>query len=115
MGNPLACAVANASIALLLADDWQSNIRRIEQRLRDGLAACRGQPNVAEVRVLGAIGVVELTEPVVLRELQPRFVALGVWIRPFGRLVYLMPPYIISDAQLDQLCAAVRHVIGKSD
>jgi len=115
MGNPLACAVANASIALLLADDWQSNIRRIEQRLRDGLAACRSQPNVAEVRVLGAIGVVELTEPVVLRELQPRFVALGVWIRPFGRLVYLMPPYIISDAQLDQLCAAVRHVIGKSD
>ncbi|MBK1694391.1 adenosylmethionine--8-amino-7-oxononanoate transaminase [Chromatium weissei] len=112
MGNPLACAVANASIALLLADDWQANIRRIEQRLRDGLAACSHQPNVADVRVLGAIGVVELTEPVMLRDIQPRFVELGVWIRPFGRLVYLMPPYIISDAQLNQLCAAVRQVIG---
>ncbi|MBK1640408.1 adenosylmethionine--8-amino-7-oxononanoate transaminase [Chromatium okenii] len=112
MGNPLACAVANASINLLLSTDWQANIRRIEQQLNDGLAACRELPSVAEVRVLGAIGVVELRQPVALRDIQPEFVKRGVWVRPFGRLVYLMPPYIISDAELVQLCEAVRQVVA---
>jgi adenosylmethionine---8-amino-7-oxononanoate aminotransferase len=70
---------------------------------------------VADVRVLGAIGVVELEGPVEMRSLQRRFVELGVWIRPFGRLVYLMPPYIVSDAELARLCSAVRTVLGDSD
>lgn len=115
MGNPLACAVANASIALLRSDDWQSNIKRIEQGLRIGLAACRDVPGVAEVRVLGAIGVVELEQPVAMRDIQRRFVERGVWVRPFGRLVYLMPPYVISDTQLATLCAAVTDILGESN
>jgi adenosylmethionine-8-amino-7-oxononanoate aminotransferase len=112
MGNPLACAIANASIELLLADDWQANIRRIEAGLNEGLAPCRGLPGVAEVRVLGAIGVVEMEQPVAMRELQRRFVERGVWVRPFGRLVYLMPPYLMSDVELGLLCDAVGQVLA---
>ena len=113
MGNPLACAIANASIDLLLGQDWQGNIARIEAALATGLAPCRERPGVAEVRVLGAIGVVEMTAPVPMREVQRRFVELGVWVRPFGRLVYLMPPYVISDAQLQRLCEATVQVVGE--
>lgn len=112
MGNPLACAIANASIELLLAEDWQVNIRRIESGLNAGLAHCRALPGVAEVRVLGAIGVVELERPVSLREIQGRLVEQGVWVRPFGRLVYLMPPYVISDAELEWLCTAIWRVLA---
>jgi adenosylmethionine-8-amino-7-oxononanoate aminotransferase len=111
MGNPLACAVANASIDLLLAEDWQARVQAMEQRLRVGLAPCRGLPGVADVRVLGAIGVVELDRPVVMREIQRRFVDRGVWVRPFGRLVYLMPPYVVTDEQLEQLCSATVEVV----
>lgn len=112
MGNPLACAIANASLELLLADDWQANIRRIERGLSEGLAPCRGLPGVAEVRVLGAIGVVEMEQPVAMREIQRRFVEQGVWVRPFGRLVYLMPPYLMSDVELGLLCDAVGQVLA---
>jgi len=114
MGNPLACALANAGIDLLLASDWRANVRRIERVLRDGLAPCARLPGVAEVRVLGAIGVVELEEPVRMREIQRRFVDRGVWVRPVGRLVYLMPPYIITDEQLAVLCRAVVEVLSES-
>jgi adenosylmethionine-8-amino-7-oxononanoate aminotransferase len=112
MGNPLACAVANASIDLLLAGDWQANVRRIEAALRSGLEPCRGLTGVSDVRVLGAIGVVELDRPVAMRDVQRRFVERGVWVRPFGRLIYLMPPYIVSDVQLGRLCDAAVEVVG---
>jgi len=115
MANPLACAVANASIDLLLESDWPANIRRIEAGLRAGLAPCRGLRGVAEVRVLGAIGVVEMARPVRMREIQRRFVERGVWVRPFGRLVYLMPPYIVTDEQLDTLCRTTVEVVGQGD
>lgn len=111
MANPLACAIANASIDLLLGQDWQGNIVRIQTGLSAGLAPCRGSPGVADVRVLGAIGVVEMAAAVPMRAVQARFVELGVWVRPFGRLIYLMPPYIISDAQLHKLCEATTLVV----
>jgi adenosylmethionine-8-amino-7-oxononanoate aminotransferase len=111
MANPLACAAGLASIGLLLESPWQDRIARIEQGLREGLEACRGLPQVADVRVLGAIGVVELESPVKLQRVQPRFVEAGVWVRPFGRLVYLMPPYIIEPADLEKLTTAVTTVI----
>jgi adenosylmethionine---8-amino-7-oxononanoate aminotransferase len=113
MGNPLACAVANASIELLLASDWQANIARIEGALNSGLAPCRGLPGVVDVRVLGAIGVVEMERPVPMRAIQAKLVELGVWARPFGRLVYLMPPYPIGDSELGTLCAAVARVVAE--
>ncbi len=107
MANPLATAVAARSIELLLASPWQQRIAAIEAQLRRELAVYAGHPAVVDVRVLGAIGVVETREPVDVAAVQKRFVDAGVWIRPFGRLVYLMPPYVISSADLSVLTAAV--------
>lgn len=114
MGNPLACAVANASIELLLAENWQEKVARLEAGLERHLAPARDLSFVREVRVLGAIGVVELDRPVNLGEIQKRFVDAGVWVRPFGKLVYLMPPYVMSDAELEQLCSATLDVLRDS-
>jgi len=111
MANPLACAVANASLELLLEMDLPNNIGRIRQCLERGLESCRALPNVLEVRVLGAIGVVEMTKPVNLAHIQKMFVERGVWIRPFGRLIYVMPPYIISNDELDFLTSQMFEVI----
>jgi len=115
MGNPLACAVALASIRLLLDSPWQSRIRAIEAGLRAGLQPCVAMPQVREVRALGAIGVVELHAPVDMKRVQPRFVERGVWVRPFGRLVYLMPPYVIGEEDLAALTQAVVEVVSTLD
>jgi adenosylmethionine-8-amino-7-oxononanoate aminotransferase len=107
MGNPLACATAVANIKLLCASPWQQRIAAIEAQLLRELSPCLAQAGVAEVRVLGAIGVVQMHKPVDMAAAQFFFVEQGVWIRPFGTLVYLMPPYIIEAAELSQLTAAI--------
>jgi len=113
MANPLACSVALASLNLLLVDDWKKKIDLIESQLEQGLARCRELPNVEDVRVLGAIGVVELDKPVDMYSISGQFISQGVWLRPFGKLVYVMPPYIISPDEITQLCNAIHHVIDE--
>ncbi|WP_283612870.1 adenosylmethionine--8-amino-7-oxononanoate transaminase [Mycolicibacterium poriferae] len=107
MANALACAVSVASVELLRTGDWQSRVRRIEAGLTDGLRAAEALPNVIDVRVLGAIGVLELDRPVDLRVATPAAVERGVWLRPFRNLIYVMPPYICTDAEIDQITSAM--------
>jgi len=112
MANPLSCAVARASIRLLNESPWRQRVAGIEKQLSTGLEPCRAIPGVADVRVLGAIGVVEMKHPVDVAELQKQFVDRGVWIRPFGNLIYLMPPFIIGKQELGSLTGAINEVIG---
>lgn len=111
-GNPLACAAANASIELFSAEPRLEQVAAVERRLRSGLAACTGMPGVADVRVKGAIGVVELEGPVDSESLRQRFVEAGVWVRPFGDVVYLMPALNIPPDELGVLIDAVCAVVG---
>jgi adenosylmethionine---8-amino-7-oxononanoate aminotransferase len=113
MANPLACAVAFANLTLLESYDWQATIRSIEAQLSAELAPCRSLAAVKDVRVLGAIGVVELHEPVDMQEIQPRFVDAGVWLRPFGRLIYTMPPYIIQPTELTAITSAIYQIVDR--
>ncbi len=107
MGNPLACAVANASLDLLEQGDWQQQVSWLEQALQEGLEPCAGLDICAETRVCGAIGAVELKSSVDVAAAQAYFVRCGAWIRPFGKLIYLMPPYICSQQDIDTLCEAI--------
>lgn len=113
MANPLACAVAKASLELLLSSDWKGNIARIEHSLAEGLRACAHFEDVADVRVLGAIGVVEMKNPVNMQNLQSFFVKKGVWIRPFGRLIYIMPPYVSTEDDIKTLYSAIFDALNK--
>ena len=113
MGNPLACAVASESLAMLQENHWPAQVAAIEHQLRDQLQPLRDAPEVADVRVLGAIGVVETRQPVDMAAMQQFFVEQGVWIRPFGRLIYLMPPYIITPQALSQLTAAIAEAVTR--
>jgi adenosylmethionine-8-amino-7-oxononanoate aminotransferase len=112
MANPLACSVALASIELLEGSAWQPKVAVIEKQLARELEPCRALPGVADVRVLGAIGVVEMREPVDMRAMPGEFVKRGVWVRPFGKVVYIMPPYIITPADLSRVTAAIHEVIA---
>ncbi|WP_225849685.1 adenosylmethionine--8-amino-7-oxononanoate transaminase [Streptomyces sp. HPF1205] len=107
MGNPLAAAVANASLDLLLGQDWAVEVKRIEAGLREGLAPARDVAGVRDVRVLGAIGVVQLDHPVDMAAATRAAVRAGVWLRPFRDLVYTMPPYVTGDPDVAAICAAV--------
>lgn len=107
MGNPLACAVSLASLQLLQNSDWNSKITKIEMQLKKELEECRNMPGVADVRVLGAIGVVEMKEPMDMKVVQPQLVKAGVWLRPFGKLLYTMPPFIIEQQQLRKITKAM--------
>lgn len=111
MGNPLACAIAIASLKLLESQDMQSRVAHIHDIIASGLERAKSSPKVKDVRSLGTIGVIEMKEAVDVGEFQKRCVAAGIWVRPFGRLVYIMPPYIISDDELQELIAKMIDII----
>lgn len=112
MANPLACAAANASLDLFEDGAWRGDVARIEAALREGLTPCHNAPGVVDVRVRGAIGVVEFDAPVDTGGLCQRFAAEGCWIRPMGKVVYLTPPYVTTDAELERLTGAVKRVLS---
>jgi len=113
MANPLACSVANRSLELLKENNWQQQIQKLEQGLKQGLDACRDFAEVYEVRVLGGIGVVEMNEAIDLNRFQPICVNKGIWLRPFGKLIYMMPPYVMSENDLIMLCKKTQESIAE--
>jgi adenosylmethionine-8-amino-7-oxononanoate aminotransferase len=115
MGNALACAVANASIDLLFENDWQSQVQGIEKTLNKQLPPLLTNPRVKDIRVLGSIGAIECHQSVNVAQIQKRFVELGVWIRPFGKLIYIIPPLIITTDQISKLVDAMATVLNEDD
>jgi len=110
MANPLACAVAKASIDLLLASPWQSRVANIESQLKTGLQPCLESKKVADVRIMGAIGVVEMKEAIDIPAVQTKLLDSGIWLRPFGKLLYTMPPFTCSDKHLKRITQAIQLV-----
>ena len=107
MANPLATAISYASVQLLLSQDWQSVVNNLETQLSKGLSPAKDLDNVADVRVLGSIGVIELKQPVDMAAIQKKLVDRGVWVRPFGKLIYTIPPYVISNEDISILTAGL--------
>ena len=115
MGNALACAVANASIDLLFENNWQQQVQSIEQQLQILLLPLKHHIRVKDTRVLGSIGAVECLQAVNVAIIQKRFVELGVWIRPFGKLIYIIPPFVINKQQISTLVKAIATVLNEDD
>ena len=111
MANPLACSIALASVELLLSTPWKEKITSMESRMRHYLSTAKNYSKVADVRVLGAIGVIEMKREVNMESIMPKFIAEGIWVRPFGKLIYIMPPYIISEEELYYLCHKLLKVV----
>ncbi|MBI9058711.1 MAG: adenosylmethionine--8-amino-7-oxononanoate transaminase [Labilibaculum sp.] len=112
MGNPLACSVGVASLNLLLDSGWKEKVNAIEKQLITHLSKAKELKQVKDVRILGAIGVIEMNKPVKMASIQRQFVDHGVWVRPFGKLVYIMPPFVISEKDLTELCEALVKVVS---
>jgi adenosylmethionine-8-amino-7-oxononanoate aminotransferase len=111
MANPLACSVANVSIDVLLNSPWQQNIANIELGLKEGLNSLKKHKKVADVRVMGAIGIVEMKDNVDIEKTQKSLIKKGVWLRPFGKLLYTMPPFITTTKQIETITQAMRDSI----
>ncbi len=112
MANPLACAAANAALDLFENEPWAANVARIEAQMRRELAPCRALPGVLDVRVMGAIAAIQLADPSDRETLKARFLEAGVWLRPFGDIVYLTPPFVIGEEDLRRLTEAIVGVLS---
>jgi adenosylmethionine-8-amino-7-oxononanoate aminotransferase len=110
MGNPLSSSVANASIDLLLSSDWQTKVIEIEKILKKELLPLKSKKTISDVRVIGAIGVIEFKQPLDMRSTQERLIGEGVWLRPYGTLLYTMPPFIISEDELKRITRAMSYI-----